>query len=195
MAEQIVRAPSHGDCAAGGVSELRPGYLTEMSDPSKLDTSHTSQASRAADAPSHQQPDEGPSDGTTLTAVVDAYRQSGFATDFHAEEADPEVHRDGDPRAIIRCANCASALDPRQAAIHSMRRLEGASDPADMAAIVATTCPVCGADGTLVLAYGPMADGADSDVLAAMQDRRGDDILPADQPPAESSGAEVPPPS
>lgn len=146
-------------------------------------------ADRAADRPITptasvpQPPDEGPSDRTTLTDVVDEYRASGFATDFHAEEADPTVRREGDPTAVLRCATCASAIDPRRAAMHSIRRLEGASDPDDMAAVVATTCPVCGADGTVVLGYGPMAGPADADVLLAMRDRRDDSVLPADQPP------------
>ena len=143
--------------------------------------------SRAANPPAHQPPDEGPSDRTTLTAVVDAYRESGFATDFHAEEADPTVRREGDPTAVLRCSECASAIDPRRAAIHSMRRLEGASDPDDMAAVVATSCPVCGADGTVVLGYGPMADAVDADVLLAMRDRREDDVLPPHQPPMPES--------
>ncbi len=144
---------------------------------------------RAANPPPHQPPDEGPSDRTTLTAVVDAYRESGFASDFHAEEADPLVHREGDPTAILRCGECASAIDPRLAAIHSIRRLEGASDPDDMAVVVATSCPVCGAEGTVVLGYGPMAAAVDADVLLAMQDRRDDGVLPADQPPMPRSDA------
>lgn len=152
-------------------------------EPTRSPSSTRDLSDGVAAAPPPQTPDEGPSDRTTLTAVVDAYRDSGFATDFYAEEADPTVRRNGDPTAVLRCGECASAIDPRRAAIHSMRRLEGASDPADMAAVVATTCPVCGADGTVVLAYGPMADAADADVLLAMRDVRGEADLPGDRPP------------
>lgn len=125
-----------------------------------------------------QPPDEGPSDRTTLTAVLDAYRASGFAGDFFVEEG-------GDGGAVVRCGACASTLDPRRLAAHSIRRLEGASDPADMMSVVATSCPVCGTDGTLVVAFGPMASSGDAEVFAAMRDLRGDDVLPASVAPDE----------
>ena len=48
--------------------------------------------------------------------------------------------------------------------------MEGASDPDDMLALVAMTCPQCGARGTLVLAFGPMAPEADVDVLVRLED-------------------------
>ncbi|MFN8021304.1 MAG: hypothetical protein U0Q03_07230 [Acidimicrobiales bacterium] len=131
------------------------------------------------DAPNAPQPpDEGPSDRTTLTAVLDAYRASGFAGDFFAEEGP-------DGGAIVRCGRCASALDPRRLEAHSIRRLEGASDPADMMSVVATSCPVCGTDGTLVVGFGPMASAVDGEVFLAMRDTRGDDVLPPSVAPDE----------
>ena len=115
-----------------------------------------------------------PSDNTTLTEVVDGYREAGFAGDFGAEEG-----------ASIRCGACGAVIDARRFAMHSIRRLEGASDPADMVVVAATTCPVCGSQGTIVLGYGPMASATDADVLMAMQDRRDDDVLPPDAGPGE----------
>jgi len=130
-----------------------------------------------------------PSDRTTLTEVVDAYRASGFAADFFAEEPADGTRTGGSGAhgggPMVRCARCACVLEPGRLPIHSMRRLEGASDPADMVAVIATTCPVCGSDGTLVLAYGPMASAVDSDVLLALKDRRNDDVLPPAMAPAE----------
>lgn len=114
----------------------------------------------------------GPSDHTTLTAVVDSYRESGFAGDFWVED-------DG----TVRCGRCQSVIDPKRLEMHSLRRLEGASDPADMVSVVATTCPVCGADGTLVLSYGPMAAAGDARVSLALRDARRDQVLPADASP------------
>jgi hypothetical protein len=70
--------------------------------------------------------------------------------------------------------------------MRSLRRLEGASDPADMLAVVALECGVCNASGTMVLGYGPAAADADSDVLRALQDRREDGDLPAHSPPSET---------
>ena len=125
-----------------------------------------------ASAPSSE-PDP-PSDNTTLTEVVDGYRDSGFSGDFWAEEG-----------ASVRCGGCASVMDARRFVMHSLRRLEGASDPDDMVAVAATTCPVCNSNGTIVLGYGPMSSRTDADVLMAMQDFRDDDVLPPDAGPGE----------
>jgi len=55
-------------------------------------------------------------------------------------------------------------------AIDSLGRIEGASDPGDMAAVVAFTCPHCDAKDVLVLKYGPDATAADADVLLGLAD-------------------------
>ena len=79
---------------------------------------------------------------------------------------------DGDLFAVeggaVRCGSCNVESPAGSLDVAELRRMEGASDPADMAAIVATTCPSCGQRGTLVLTYGPEAGPADSDVLAAL---------------------------
>lgn len=116
-----------------------------------------------------------PSDNTTLTEVVDGYRAAGYDGDFFAEED-----------ARVRCGSCQSLMPADQLTKYSMRRLEGASDPDDMVAVVATVCPQCDAHGTLVLGLGPMASGSDGAVMTGMIDRRGDDgALPPDASPHE----------
>jgi hypothetical protein len=70
--------------------------------------------------------------------------------------------------------------------MHSLRRLEGASDPDDMLAVVALECGVCGVSGTMVLGYGPAASDIDGDVLRALQDRREEGDLPGHSPPSET---------
>lgn len=120
----------------------------------------------------------GPSDNTTLVEVVEGYRQSGFTGDFFAEE-----------EALVRCGTCDRVVAAARIPMHSIRRLEGASDPADMIAVVATTCPECGADGTLVVGYGPMASMTDADVLKGMPDRRDDDVLHPSAAPGEAPDA------
>ena len=130
------------------------------------------------DSKSH--PAVGPSDGTTLTHLLDSYRASGFSGDFWAE-----------PDASVRCGSCSSVMAASRLAMQSIRRLEGASDPSDMVTVVATSCPVCGADGTLVLSYGPMASEVDSAVSAAIQDlRHSNDRVPPDSAPDEHGGSE-----
>jgi hypothetical protein len=83
--------------------------------------------------------------------------QHGFGGQFGARE-----------RARVLCFTChqefaADLLDADHA-----RRVEGESDPSDMAIVVPVTCPHCGTAGTLSLQYGPMASVEESDVIAAL---------------------------
>lgn len=138
-----------------------------------------------------QQVTEEPSDYTTLVEVIDGYREGGFDSDFSALDG-----------TKIRCESCGSETGASEFVIQSLRRMEGASDPDDMLAIIATTCPACGSDGTMVLGYGPMASGEDADVVTAMADGREVGTLaphssPADDQPSahsyESAPAEAAP--
>ena len=96
-----------------------------------------------------------PSDNTTLTEVLAGYAEAGFTSSFAAQDG-----------GAIRCDSCGSELDPEQVDMRSLRRLEGASDPADMMAIVAMRCGVCEAAGTMVTVFPPGFDEADA--LAAV---------------------------
>jgi hypothetical protein len=122
-------------------------------------------------------PREGaPSDNTSLVAVLAGYADAGFESSFGSEEEDGSV----------RCDTCGAHLDPASIQMRSLRRLEGASDPDDMMAVVALECSVCGAAGTMVLGYGPMASAADSDVLRALRDDRAGGGLPGHAAPSET---------
>jgi hypothetical protein len=57
-----------------------------------------------------------------------------------------------------------------------------------MLAVVAITCPECGAQGTTTLGFGPAATAQDSDVLHELRDRRGAEELPRNSPPGETVG-------
>lgn len=102
-----------------------------------------------------------PSDNTTLTAVIDEFRDAGFAADFEPL-----------PGARICCHECGVEVRAAKFSYERLRRLEGASDPDDMLAVLATRCPGCCAKGTLVLGYGPMASSDDADVATAVNDGR-----------------------
>jgi hypothetical protein len=102
-----------------------------------------------------------PSDYTTLVEVLDAYRRDGW-------DGDVTVTEDG----RLRCGACRHEVDPAEVILDSLRRLEGASDPDDMLAVLAVTCPGCGAKGTAVVHFGPGATEAESAVLLALEDRR-----------------------
>ncbi|CAN5640680.1 hypothetical protein BH10ACT2_BH10ACT2_22170 [soil metagenome] len=117
-----------------------------------------------------------PSDNTTLVAIIQGYRESGFDSDFSSLDG-----------ARIRCESCGAETDAAKFVIESLRRLEGASDPDDMLAVVATKCPACGAEGTLILGYGPMASGEDTDIASAMKDGRDQSPLPPNASPADEN--------
>ena len=116
-----------------------------------------------------------PSDETTLTAVLASYDASGFDAQLAATD-DGKVH----------CYSCGVSAEPSGVELHSLRRLEGASDPADMLAIAAVICPSCGVKGVLVLNYGPDSTPGEAEVLVGLEDRRADDVLPGAQTPHEA---------
>jgi hypothetical protein len=70
----------------------------------------------------------------------------------------------------VRCEACGETVPAGDLQVESLHRVEGASDPDDMAAVIAVRCPRCSTGATLVLMYGPEASGADADVLLALPD-------------------------
>jgi hypothetical protein len=69
------------------------------------------------------------------------------------------------PTGKLRCEGCGAELEPSGVRVHELRRLEGASDPDDMIAVVAVECGVCNMKGTLVLHYGPEASPEEMSAL------------------------------
>ncbi len=118
-----------------------------------------------------------PSDQTTLTEVLHGYEEGGFDGSFTAE-----------PGAMVRCETCAVSSPAGRVGMSSLRRLEGASDPSEMMAVVALTCPSCGTRGTVTLLYGPMASVEDADLLAGLRDERDDSLAPSNSAPGETVG-------
>lgn len=93
-------------------------------------------------------------DARTLREALDLLQQRGFDQEMRAET-------DGK----VQCLHC-QVVSPAATLVPSeLLRLEGASDPDDMLAVVALTCPACGARAALVLGYGPEASEEDSTVL------------------------------
>ncbi len=105
-------------------------------------------------------PEEGaPSDNTTLLTELERFRSDGYDGDF--------LIRSG---PVLVCRACDHRIDPTETDLDALRRLEGASDPADMVAILALECPNCGAKGTAVAAYGPTASEDEDALLRALPD-------------------------
>ena len=111
---------------------------------------------------------------TSLVEILSSYAAAGFTTDMFVTE-------DG----FLECGRCGAVTAADQVDVHSIRRLEGASDPADMSAVRAVVCPSCHARATAVLRFGPEATEAEATVLARTRDRRRSDLLPGDATPAE----------
>lgn len=98
-----------------------------------------------------------PQGASSLGEILDAAAEQGYELEFDAELAD------GEPR--VRCPQCDQLSAPASVAQLWTARLEGASDPADMAYVSAVRCPHCRAVGVFIAQYGPTADAADAAVL------------------------------
>lgn len=103
----------------------------------------------------------GHGEDTTILDVLEDFEAQGFTGQF--------VPRAG---AQVECVACGKRSPADHTLLRHLRRLEGASDPADMLAVVALECPHCDALGTAVLGYGPEASALDAEVLAGLEDGR-----------------------
>ena len=101
-------------------------------------------------------------DPSGLVEILAAFEQEGFTCSMTALAG-----------GTVRCGECGQSPPAGDFAVASLRRTEGASDPGDMSAIAAITCPNCGTKGTVVLRFGPEAGEADEDVLGALDRPRG----------------------
>lgn len=106
-------------------------------------------------------PTPDPSDDTTLIEVLAALGSEGWTENM-------SVNDDGE----VRCPQCSTVSRPEDVGVDRLRRLEGASDPADMMAVVALTCPICESRGVVVASYGPDATEGDVFLLRALEDIR-----------------------
>ena len=71
---------------------------------------------------------------------------------------------------MVCCGTCDHTSPGAAVQVDGIHRLEGASDPDDMSAVVAIVCPNCGAKAALVLQFGPTATAEDADLLVALPD-------------------------
>ena len=121
---------------------------------------------------------DGPSDRTTMTEVLDRYADAGYTGSF---ETDASL-------GCVRCLHCGAVAGADRYELVSLRRLEGASDPDDMSAVVALACRACGARGSLVVMFGPQASQIEGEVLAAVQAQSDE---PSEVPPHSAPGETV----
>jgi hypothetical protein len=102
----------------------------------------------------------------TIRDVLAEVEAHGFTGQFAAR-----------PGAKVECFHCHHVMEARDIDLDALNRLEGASDPDDMLAVLSLTCTKCGTKGTVVVNYGPESTPEDADVLVAVEDRR-----PPDRP-------------
>ncbi len=113
-----------------------------------------------------------PTDNTSMLEVLRDYEAAGYSGQFSVVDD-----------ALVLCHTCRTRSEPGSLEVVSMRRLEGASDPADMMILAVVTCPACATGGVLTLNYGPEASAEQAEVQAALNDRRGTGSLPANRAP------------
>jgi len=101
--------------------------------------------------------DQTPRDPSSMFEILAELAAEGYTEDMVPHEG-----------GLIVCRHCDQERPAGEFDHGSLHRLEGASDPADMSAVIGLTCPNCSAKGVLVLMYGPEAGAADNDVMIAL---------------------------
>jgi hypothetical protein len=95
----------------------------------------------------------------TLLDVLARFTGQGWSSQFAARA-----------NGVVECESCHHTMAAADVPVLELRRLEGASDPDDMLAVVAVECANCGLRGSLVLNYGPTATQEDAAVLLGLGD-------------------------
>ena len=121
---------------------------------------------------------DAPSDHTTMTDVIARFEADGFTGTF-------EIGDDG----CVACLTCGGSTDPCDVPLLAIRRLEGASDPADMAAVITSQCPHCSTRGVIVARYGPEASAGEARLLAKARDQRREAESGGDTAPGEGEAS------
>ena len=106
-------------------------------------------------------PEAGVPTDRTLLEVLDGLRAEGFTEEIRVTE-------DGE----LCCRTCGHCVHAQDLHLLTLRRVEGASDPGDMAAVLGLQCPGCERKGVAIVRYGPEAGPGDVVVLQHLDDRR-----------------------
>lgn len=99
--------------------------------------------------------------GLTLTDAIREYEARGYTGHFTPAAG-----------GVVECQACGHKLRPDDVTMRSMRRIEGVSDPADMALVGALECPNCHERGTVTLAFGPHTPPEEAAILRGLEDLR-----------------------
>jgi len=100
-------------------------------------------------------------DAQTIAEAIRALEADVYTAQFRAVEG-----------GKVECFTCHETSPASALAVEKLARLEGPTDPSDMVALAAVTCPRCEARGTLLLGYGPDSTLEDAEALQALGDVR-----------------------
>lgn len=93
----------------------------------------------------------------TLSEALQRLTAAGYTDDYRAE------------RRGLRSRSNGSVHPPEKFRITDVVRFEGESDPSDESAIFALTLVSDGSKGTYTVAFGPMMDSQDADVVGRLR--------------------------
>jgi hypothetical protein len=110
---------------------------------------------------------------TPLSAVLARLAEQGFTGQFATRD-----------QGAVQCLTCRATAPAESHHADEVTRLEGVSDPDDMVMVAPLRCASCGAQGTLVLNYGPESSAEESDVLLALDRQPQEATTAADLPGA-----------
>ena len=113
---------------------------------------------------------------TPLSAVLARLGEQGYTGHFATRD-----------QGAVECLTCRTTAPAGSHHADEVTRLEGVSDPDDMVVVAPLRCASCGAQGTLVLNYGPEASAEESDVLLAL-DREPHEATTASDLPGATPG-------
>lgn len=126
----------------------------------------------------------GETGGPSIQDALDEFEGHGYGGEFRVREG-----------GVLRCLTCGKDSAAEDVQRTALRRVEGVSDPDDMASINALVCPKCGTRGTSVMAYGTHASAAEAEVLQRLNPvhRTGETAPPEGAlHPAEAEVPEMP---
>ena len=104
----------------------------------------------------------------SLAEVLDAAEAEGVRAEFDIEAHGAAEQSPTDAPAEsgrLRCSACGRTSDAGEFTRSWTRRLEGASDPADMLHVSGLQCPNCSSLGVLISPYGASADPEHAEIL------------------------------
>ena len=102
-------------------------------------------------------------EATGVAGILERAVAAGYVAVFEPE-----------PDAALRCGACGALTEASTFGRDWQNRLEGASDPDDMAQVSGLVCPACEARGTFVSLFGPGAGTDAADVMVALPKPLGD---------------------